>query len=112
MIQRIQTVLLLAIAIILGLVMFVINRNFPLLRDGWLIIFTSIIAVFLFKKRLLQIKICYLILILLSFFLIKIFLLKLYLLSIFVVVAMCVDILAIRAIRRDEKLIHSFDRLR
>jgi hypothetical protein len=133
MIQRIQTIWLLGVAIISSLLIFVpVIGNYDLLlkaESGWVAVL-SIIIIFLYKNRPLQIKLCYVILILLILPYITVFL---YILQIWTspflgtigkwkgaIVAVLVlpliaglfDILAIRAIKKDEKLVRSLDRLR
>ncbi|MDR0681256.1 MAG: DUF4293 domain-containing protein [Dysgonamonadaceae bacterium] len=122
MIQRIQTVWMLFVAIIASLFIFVSvieqsNQVLLLKAESGLIAVLSIVVIFLYKNRALQIKLCYgiLVLLILSYIIlffsgVKVVVGKLPL--VFPFVAGIFDILAILAIKKDEKLVRSLDRLR
>ena len=125
MIQRIQTVyLLLTFCLMAILVYFPFSSSPTMLISAGVIALLAFITIFLYKKRKLQIKICYLILLLLV---------VLYVLDyisgrqylpltelfrtirytfVFPLVAGIFVYLAIRSIKKDEKLVRSLDRLR
>jgi hypothetical protein len=122
MIQRIQTIWLFLCAIIASLLMFVSlleQTNYDLLLkvESGLIVVLSIVTIFLYRNRPLQIKLCYGILVLLilsylAFFLPDAKIVGGKLPVVFPFIAGIFDVLAICAIKKDEKLIRSLDRLR
>ncbi|MDR0412794.1 MAG: DUF4293 domain-containing protein [Dysgonamonadaceae bacterium] len=121
MIQRIQTIWLLAGAIIASLLLFVPaleQKNVDLLLKAGSggVVVLSIIAVFLYKNRPLQVKLCYGILVLLILSCLVLFLSGTTVAGKWPIVLPFIsgifNILAIRAIKKDEKLIRSLDRLR
>jgi hypothetical protein len=122
MIQRIQTIWLFLTAIIASLLTFVPaleQKNYDLLlkAESGLIVVLSVITIFLYKSRALQIKLCYGILILLILSCLILFLSGTKtgegkLPFVFPFIAGIFDILAICAIKKDEKLIRSLNRLR
>ncbi|WP_041572351.1 DUF4293 family protein [Candidatus Azobacteroides pseudotrichonymphae] len=119
MIQRIQTVWLILVSILLSVATYIVDvhsstftlSKILLIIGNGLIVIISIVAIFLYRKRLLQIRICYFILIslLLSFFTL---LHDLWWATIFPTVAILGNICAIRAIQKDENLTSSSNRLR
>jgi hypothetical protein len=134
MIQRIQTLWFLLIAIFSGLLFWDPYVNFQPV-SVWLYsffsaigltVFLSILAVFLYKNRPLQIKIAYgifILLVLSCFILVAVFeqsfggclaMDKSMLIppATYFLIAIIFDILAIRAVKKDEKLVRSLDRLR
>ncbi|GHT74996.1 membrane protein [Bacteroidia bacterium] len=133
MIQRVQTIWLLLTALVIAIFFFIpdtaivtaiveINSsNYLLDIELGLILILAITAIFLYKKRPLQIKCCYGILLLLAFFYISLYLLVQYpggndvvwkLPVLIPLVTVIFVLLAIRAIQKDEKLVRSLDRLR
>ncbi|GHT00895.1 membrane protein [Bacteroidia bacterium] len=133
MIQRIQTVyLLLILCVMFGMLNIpvvktcdkVISCDLLLYINSFLIAFFSLLNIFQYKKRKLQIKYGFLILALLLLSYVIIFFNHLYPFNgvvdflsfrisvLFPLIAMVLDILAIIAIRKDEKLVRSADRLR
>ncbi|MDR0543704.1 MAG: DUF4293 domain-containing protein [Dysgonamonadaceae bacterium] len=134
MIQRIQTVWILSIALLnVGLFFLpaVSSETAPCFPYQWipdaeigLTVLLAIAAIFLYKRRQLQIKWCYAILILqmalfASFFLIVPKATGATLTAtdwnfpiLFPFISLVLDVLAIRAIKKDEKLVRSLDRLR
>jgi hypothetical protein len=93
------------------------NLDLLLKSENGLIVVLSIIVIFLYKNRSLQIKLCCGILVLLIFSYITLFLPGTKAAigkwpAVFPFVAGIFDILAICAIRKDEKLVRSLDRLR
>jgi hypothetical protein len=147
MIQRIQTIYLLVASILLGLVFFLpladittaesifrfdiqgIHKGSELIMKGWpLMLFLSfvilihVITIFLFKKRLVQVRLLILSIILLlglfsTFFWFGYMGVKgastgFKLTIAFPVVDIILDYLAIKAIAKDEALVRSVDRIR
>lgn len=147
MIQRIQTVYLLVASILLGLIYFLpladittaesifrfdirgIHKGSELIMKGWplmlylsLVIFIHVIIIFLFKKRLVQVRLLILSIILLlglfsAFFWFGYLGVKGastgFKLTIAIpVVDIILDYLAIKAIAKDEALVRSADRIR
>jgi hypothetical protein len=134
MIQRIQTVWLAFIALLNAVLFFlptVKNEAAYSFSYEWILdveigltVLLAIVAIFLYKRRPLQIKGCYGILILqialyASFFLIVPGVVGATVTAInwnfpilFPFISLVLDVLAIRAIKKDEKLVRSLDRLR
>lgn len=136
MIQRIQTIWLLLVALFSSLLMFcpvAAKVNFGLASVSYdsylaigsgLIAICAVIAIFLYKNRSLQVKMCYgiLVLLALSYTIVFFDLYPVYLSKeaymvfkfpiVFPLIAFVFDLLAIRAIWKDEKLVRSLDRLR
>jgi hypothetical protein len=131
MIQRIQTVYLLLVAGLMASMLFLpvatiesvdaIHWSFSV--ESVLTALLALAAIFFYKKRPLQITFCYIILGLLVLFYLNIFFdlwlpnrgnagLKIEVSAVFPFFALVLDILALYAIRKDEKLIRSADRLR
>lgn len=121
MIQRIQTIWLFFITVFLSVAIFIMKKYFSslagtaklflIIEDG-LIIMLSFMTVFFYKNRLLQVIICFFIFVLLFFFFITLLLCKLWAMLVFPFIAIFVNVFAILAIRKDEKLVRSLDRLR
>jgi hypothetical protein len=134
MIQRIQTVWLFLIAVLSGCLFFlpaVENESAYVFPCEWIVdieigltIVLSVAAVFLYKNRPLQIKLCYGILALQVLLYITLFFVVqeafrgtetsvvwLYPV-VFPLIVIVLDLLAIRRIKKDEKLVRSLDRLR
>lgn len=97
--------------------------NFPVWVFGALPILSALLAlisIFLFKKRKIQIRLCkYNAFLLIAFYLVYAYSLFISLKSInleyafaFPFIALILDILAIKAIRKDEDLVKSWDRIR
>jgi len=121
MIQRIQTVyLFFAFCLMAALVLLPFSSSLIILIDSGVAALLSIINIFLYKKRKLQRKICYIILLLLVLAYIIYFSFEYQNFSfseirytfIFPFIAVVFIYLAIRGINKDEKLIRSLDRLR
>ena len=126
MIQRIQTVyLFFAFCLIATLVFipFCPSTSFMMgFNSGWfaVVALSAIITIFLYKKRNLQIRICYaMILSLVLAYIIYLFvnfgslsLTGMNYTFLFPLIAMIFLLLALRGIKKDEKLIRSLDRLR
>ena len=130
MIQRIQTVWLLLIALLAALLLFLpiaeeqrdilfcgMSYNLVLKILSGLIAGLSLTTLFLYKKRHLQVKLCFglLFLLLISFIVIfdwSIGIMSILIPFIAIPLSMVLSALAIRAIRKDEKLVKAADRLR
>ncbi|MCC8146240.1 MAG: DUF4293 domain-containing protein [Bacteroidales bacterium] len=137
MIQRIQTIWLLLIAVLSVLLIFLPTAEklnfesvsaFPFdlvfAAENGLVALLSVITIFLYKNRDLQTKMCYLILVLLVAVIATIaydiwepirdtMTTVEYKIPIsFPLIAIIFDLLAIRSIKKDEKLVRSLDRLR
>jgi len=131
MIQRIQTVWLFLIFLLSGGLFFLLDvksesaGGFPYdwvwKGETALTFVLSFAAIFLYKKRLLQIKLCTGIWVLQILFYITLFFAVRSSLGgavawqiplIFPLIILILDILALRAIKKDEKLVRSLDRLR
>jgi uncharacterized membrane protein len=131
MIQRIQTVYLLLVAGLMASMLFlpVLTIETAKVTQGYLSVESvltatlALVTIFFYKKRKWQINICYVILgLLVLSYLNTIFNLwlpnresgnvKIEIPIVFPFFALIIDILALRAIRKDEKLIRSADRLR
>ena len=130
MIQRIQTIYLLLIACLMIVLLFVpvsnnISYSWVLSLNAGIVALLSGITIFLYKQRKLQIKLCNVILGLLVLFYVFIFVFNLDLplnvsirdlgfsyTALFPFIAIIFDFLAIRGIKKDEKLVRSMDRLR
>ena len=126
MIQRIQTVyLFFAFCLIVTLVFipFYSSSSFMMgFNAGWfaVVALSTIVAIFLFKKRKIQIRICYAMILSLILTYIIYLLVNFESLSltgmnytfVFPFIAIIFIYLALRGIKKDEKLIRSLDRLR
>ena len=130
MIQRIQTVYLFfvfCLMVILAFIPFSLSSSFLMgFNTGYFtaIAISTIITIFLYKKRIWQIKICYAVLLLLVLIYAFNFIFDRQLLPlseffrhtrltfVFPFIACILVYLAIRGIKKDEKLIRSLDRLR
>ncbi|MFV0522274.1 MAG: DUF4293 domain-containing protein [Mangrovibacterium sp.] len=148
MIQRIQTLYVLLSSILIGLLFalpfaeiadatnqifefnaFGVEGNAGLLQNGWavslligIILILQIVVVFLFKNRILQMRILTFVILLslgltglLFFFVVKSFddaTISYQITMSFPIIAAILDYLAIRAIGKDEALIRSVDRIR
>ena len=118
MIQRIQTVWLFLLAAISAMWAFVV----PPLNDGIAesVLITgsgmagiaALVAIFLYKKRKMQLKVCYGILVVWIAVGITLCMRHLILEGVFYFICLLTDILAIYNIHKDEKLVRSLDRLR
>ena len=121
MIQRIQSIyLFFAFCLMAVLVLLPFSSSLIILIGSGAAALLSIINIFLYKKRSLQRKICYVILFLSVLVYIIYFSLEYQNFSlseikftfIFPLIAIIFTYLAIRGIKKDEKLIRSLDRLR
>jgi hypothetical protein len=129
MIQRVQTIYLLLIFGLMVCLLFlpvatIDSFHWTLSVECGLTALLSIITVFLYKKRKLQMNICYGILTLLVLSYLIIFfdfwlpshdagaVVEFQVPVVFPLFAIVLDILTIRAIQKDEKLVRSMDRLR
>ena len=125
MIQRIQTVyLFIAFCLMATLVFVPFSSHLIIIIGSGIAAFLSIINIFLYKKRSLQRKICYIILLLSVLIYLFDFIFERQYLPfaelfwsnrftfIFPFIAIIFIYLAIRGIKKDEKLIRSLDRLR
>ncbi|MDR3061646.1 MAG: DUF4293 domain-containing protein [Dysgonamonadaceae bacterium] len=125
MIQRIQTIYLILIAGILLAMLFIARSGdfdplyrYVLMAGSGVTALLSIITLFYYKKRSLQVKLCYFLLFLLIAILTFIGIvfganaLSLKFQVIIPLVALVLDVLAIQRIKKDEKLVRSLDRLR
>ena len=129
MIQRIQTIYLLLVAGFMLAMLFVPLTNIPIIPNYEYILFSlfgltvilSLIAIFYYKKRSFQIKLCRITLLLLivSVFFIGFVFWKQSLIIAqlkpaitFPIIAIILDYLAIQGIRKDDKLVNSLNRLR
>ena len=125
MIQRIQTVyLLFAFCLMAALVFIPFSSLLMIMIDAGIIAVLAAIAIFLYKKRNLQIKISYVMLLLLVLMYALFFIFDQQSLPftkifqnvrftfIFPLIAAVFIYLAMRGIRKDEKLVRSLDRLR
>ena len=125
MIQRIQSVYLFFAFCLMAIILFIpFSASSTVSVCSGIVAILAIITIFLYKKRKLQIKICYLLL----FFLVLIYALffifdgkdlqvsELFQVNRFTVIfpfiAFILIYLAMRGIRKDEKLVRSLDRLR
>jgi len=121
MIQRIQTVYLFFVfCLMAALVLIPFSPSWMISLDAGIVAVLSIITIFLYKKRSLQIKISYIMLLLLVLAYILHFIenhqplvfSKIGYTFIFPFIAFIFIYLAIRGIKKDEKLVRSLDRLR
>jgi len=130
MIQRIQTVYLFFAFCLMAILAFIPFSSISAFSDGFFIGFTSIIAImaivaiFLYKNRKMQIRLCYGMLVAFVFIYIFYFIFKWQNFSftelfghvrytfIFPLISIILVYLAIRGIKKDEKLVRSLDRLR
>jgi peptidoglycan/LPS O-acetylase OafA/YrhL len=127
MIQRIQTIYLLLVSGLMASMCFLpvmqitSSTGMTLLAESSLTAILALVAIFLFKKRKMQLNFCFGILgLLVLSYLIIIFDLwlpnrgnvSLEVPVVFPFFALVLDLLAIRAIQKDEKLVRSADRLR
>jgi len=117
MIQRIQTAWLFILAVFCAIWISHFSADIPLvtyiLKIGSGIIgVASLIAIFLFKKRKTQLKICCGIFVLLIIICTTLFVRQFYFDGVLYTCGLLIIILAIQAIRKDEKLVRSLDRLR
>ncbi|GHS91927.1 hypothetical protein FACS1894174_08800 [Bacteroidia bacterium] len=125
MIQRIQTIYLILIAGILLAMLFIAQSSgieslhlYILTVASGVTALLSAITIFYYKKRPLQIKLCYVLLFLLIAILTFIGItfgadaLKIKFLVIIPLISLVLDVLAIQGIKKDNKLIKSLDRLR
>jgi hypothetical protein len=93
-----------------------IDFVFPVLKIAIAIL--ALIAIFMYKKRLLQIKICYgiMVLLILTGGLYLLFLMTVCfapaIAMLFPWIALILDFMAIHRIKKDEKLVRSLDRIR
>jgi len=121
MIQRIQTVYLFFVFCLMAIIIFFpFSSSWTVSLDAGIVAVLSLIAIFTYKKRKLQIKICFAML----YLLILAYLLHIYFnyysLSIseipftliFPTIAGIFIYLAILGIKKDERLVRSLDRLR
>ncbi|MDR3219699.1 MAG: DUF4293 domain-containing protein [Dysgonamonadaceae bacterium] len=119
MIQRIQTVYFFLVFCLTGSLFFLPFATLLLLIDAGTVAVLAFVAIFLFKKRKLQIKTAWFIMLLLVIAIV-LFLVKEDGFSISGItypilipfIAGIFDYLAIRAVKKDEQLIRSLDRLR
>jgi peptidoglycan/LPS O-acetylase OafA/YrhL len=127
MIQRIQTIYLLLVCGLMGSMLFLPvaqiagSTSMTLSVESALTAILAFVAIFLYKKRKLQMNLCYVIFGLLILFYLNI-IFDLWLPNrenvdikvpvVFPFFALILDILALLAIRKDEKLVRSADRLR
>lgn len=125
MIQRIQTIYLILIAGILLAMLFIAQSSGiePLYRHvltvaSGVTALLSAITIFYYKKRPLQVKLCYVLLFLLTAILAFTGIvfgadaLKMKFLVIIPLASLILDVLAIQGIKKDDKLVKSLDRLR
>ena len=130
MIQRIQTVYLFFVFCLMAILAFIPASSLNAFSNGFFIGFSSVIAlvaiitVFLYKNRRMQIRLCYGMLIALVFFYIFYFIFNRQNLSftelfkqvqytfVFPFISIIFVYLALRGIKKDEKLVRSLDRLR
>jgi len=130
MIQRIQTVYLFFAFCLMAILAFIPFSSLNAFSDGFFIGFTSVIAIiaivtiFLYKNRKMQIKLCYGMLVAFVFIYIFYFIFNRQNFSftellghvrytfVFPFISIILVYLAIRGIKKDEKLVRSLDRLR
>ena len=125
MIQRIQTVYLFFVFCLMATLVFIpFSSSLMVSIDAVAVAVLSLITVFLYKKRKLQINLCYLSLLLLVLIYILDFIFERQYLPfaelfrsdrytfIFPFISIAFTYLAIRGIKKDEKLVRSLDRLR
>ena len=126
MIQRIQTVYLFFVFCLIATLVFIpfySSSSFIMgFNTGWfaVVALSAIITIFLYKKRKIQVRICYAMLVLLVLAYIIYLIVNLESLSltemsytfIFPFISIIFTYLAIRGIKKDEKLVRSLDRLR
>jgi hypothetical protein len=120
MIQRIQTLYFLLVAGLMAVLLFVFPVSVLKPTESAGIALLALIAIFLFKKRKLQIWFGYIILFILLLDYVLFFAISFdsaifasgILTFLIPFIAGIFDFLAIRGIRRDEKLVRSLDRLR
>ena len=125
MIQRIQTVYLFIVFCLMALLFYIpFSSSWAVLFAAGLAALLSLITIFLFKKRKLQIKTSYILLFLLALVYIIYFIfdqksllttdffLNTRLSFVFPLIAIILVYLAIRGIKKDENLVRSLDRLR
>jgi len=130
MIQRIQTVYLLFVFCLMAMLVFIPFSSLNSFADGFFIGYTAVTAIiavvtiFLYKNRSMQIKLCYGMLALLVLIYIFYFIFNRQNFSftelfghvrytfVFPFISIIFVYLAIRGIRKDEKLVRSLDRLR
>ena len=130
MIQRIQTVYLFFVFCLMAILAFIPFSPLNAFSDGFFIGFSSVIAliaivtIFLYKNRKMQIRLCYGMLIALVLFYIFYLIFSRQNLSftelfkhvqytfVFPFISIILIYLAIRGIKKDDKLVRSLDRLR
>ena len=125
MIQRIQTVyLFIAFCLMVALAFIPFSSSLMVPAGAGIIALLTLVTIFLYKKRSMQIKNCYLILLLLILIYLLDFIFERQYLPfadffensrytyIFPFIACILVYLAIRRIKKDEKLVRSLDRLR
>ena len=121
MIQRIQTVYLFFVFCLMAIIIFVpFSSSWTVSLDAGIVAVLSLITIFIYKKRKLQIKISYTMILLLVLAYVLYFILNLKSLSfsgiqytfVFPLISVIFIYLAIKGIKKDEKLIRSLDRLR
>ena len=128
MIQRIQSVWLFLVVVIMTLLLFLpavngqevlsgLSYNVLFKMESGLIALVALVTIFLYKNRSLQIKFCFGILFLLLVAFITIFDWSVRLFDVIipflaVPASITLIILAIRGIKKDKKIVSSFDRIR
>ena len=117
MIQRIQTVWLFLLAVISAIWILQFSRNdalaafIPIAGSG-IAGFAALVAIFLYKNRKLQLRVCYGILAVWIAVGVTLFIKHFILDGILYSICLLIVILAIYNIHKDEKLVRSLDRLR
>jgi peptidoglycan/LPS O-acetylase OafA/YrhL len=117
MIQRIQTVWLLLLAIISAIWTFHFTANdgiatFVLKAGSGIAGIAALVAIFLYKKRKTQLKVCYGILAVWMAVSITLWVRDSFFNGLLYFSCLLTDVMAIYAIHKDEKLVRSTDRLR
>ncbi len=124
MIQRIQTIYLILIAGIMLAMLFLSAASIPMCIIYGITGLLAFASIFYYKKRALQMQICYLVLGLIVLSYVVSFILfgiptaasfsntNSIIVIVLPLIAIIFDLLAIRGIKKDDKLVRSLDRLR
>ena len=117
MIQRIQTVCLFLLAVISAIWAFLVTPDdatvaFILKAGSGIAGIAALVAIFLYKKRKTQLKVCYGILVVWIAVSITLFIKDSFFVGLLHFSCLLTDVLAILYIQKDEKLVRSLDRLR
>ena len=117
MIQRIQTVWLFLLAVVSAIWTFCVipgdtAAKIVLKVGSGIAGSVALLAIFLYKKRKTQLKVCYLLLAVWIAVSVTLFIRGFFVYGLLHVICLLTDVLAIINIHKDEKLVRSLDRLR